>query len=355
MKTLMNDYPELTQSRADMLSQSELYKPSSFWDKASEQIVSELCTYGIERFRSLPTSLGFFVPTYGVPGNGFTKEMFDGLINRFNIDYPQEKKTKIALEQFLTGKMSATADYRVFAAADDQTSLPFLHTFSESTFGKPIEQFEFDGKRFSRSSLNYLLGLAMLKKHLNGDVPKTILEIGGGFGTLGEILSYSGIEDLHYIDIDIPPTSFVAQTYLSSVFGEDNIATYEQTKEKSSIEITTLPKASVLCSWQIEKLVGKVDLFVNFISFQEMEPTIVENYLQHVARLGTKWVLLRNMKEGKNKRKDKNSVGVDTPILGDDYQTMLKNYELIDRNVIPFGFKTVDNFHSELLLFRHRS
>jgi putative sugar O-methyltransferase len=348
----MYNYPELTQSLEDMLSQKELYKPSSFWDKAFQQITAELCVYGVDRFRSLPTTLGFFVPTYGVPGNCFTQEMIDGLIDRFKNEFRLEKKPQISLEQYLTGKMAAMADYRVLIAADSQFNLPHLHIFSESTFGKPVEQFEFDGRRFSRSSLNYLLGLAMLKRHLNGSVPKTVLEIGGGFGTLGEILSSSGIEGLRYIDIDIPPTSFVAQVYLSNVLGENNVVTYEQTREKTSINIDSLPQASVLCSWQIEKLIGKVDFFVNFISFQEMEPHIVRNYLEHVVRLGTKWVLLRNMREGKNKRKDKDSIGVETPILTDDYLAMLKGYELLERNVVPFGYKTVDDFNSELLLFK---
>ncbi|MDO9185581.1 MAG: putative sugar O-methyltransferase [Bacteroidia bacterium] len=350
----MNTYPELTRSREDMLSQNELYKPSRFWDEASQQIVKELTTFGIDRFRSLPTTLGYFVPTYGFPGNCFSQEMIEGINSRFKNEFPLEKKPQISIEQFLTGKMSAISDYRVLVAADNQSNLPYLHTFSESSFGEPIEQFEFEGRKYSRSSLNYLLGLAMLKKHLNGSVPKTVLEIGGGFGTLGEILSSSGIEELRYIDIDIPPTSYVAQVYLSNVLGKNNVATYEQTREKTLINIDSLPQASVFCSWQIEKLVGKVDLFVNFISFQEMEPHIVKNYLEHVARLETKWVLLRNMKEGKNKRKDKDSAGVETPILGDDYKTMLTDYELVDRNVIPFGYRTVDDFNSELLLFRRK-
>jgi hypothetical protein len=168
---------------------------------------------------------------------------------------------------------------------------------------------------------------------------------------LGEVLGSAGISDLHYIDIDIPPTSFVTQYYLGEIFGKDNVATYVQTANKDTIEINTLPKAAVLCSWQIEKLQGQIDLFVNFISFQEMEPHIVQNYLSHVKRLGARWVLLRNMKEGKNIRKD-NGVGVITPILGDDYLSMLPGYELVERNVLPFGYQTVDGFNSELILLK---
>lgn len=350
----MNDYPELNRALEDMQAQSELYRPTSFWDEASLRIVTELCTHGIKHFRSLPNALGFFVPTYGAPGNGFSEEQSGGLLDKLRREFPQAKKLQLALDQFLSGHMSALADYRVLLAADDPSRLPYLHEFSESTVGEPVEHFEFDGRRFSRSSLNYLLGLALLKKHLGGDVPRTVLEIGGGFGTLGEVLNSAGINGLHYIDIDIPPTSFVAQHYLSEVLGKDNVSTYAQTVDKASIEISSLSRAAVLCSWQIEKLQGQVDLFVNFISFQEMEPPIVKNYLSHVVRLGARWILLRNMREGKELRKN-NGIGVETPILSNDYLDMLPGYELIERNVLPFGYRTVDGYHSELLLLRRKA
>jgi putative sugar O-methyltransferase len=350
----MFHYAELSRAREDMKTQSKLYQPSVFWDEASSCLVAELSSLGIERFRSLPTALGFFVPTYGTPGNGFAAEQSAGLAEWLHRAYAQAKKPQLALSQFLEGYVSAQADYRVLLAADDPGTLPYLHRFSESTVGEPVEQFEFDGRRFSRSSLNYLLGLALLKKHLDGDVPRTVLEIGGGFGTLGEVLSSAGIEGLRYIDIDIPPTNFVAQHYLGKVLGTERVMTYARTAGAASIEIDSLPQATVLCSWQIEKLRGRVDLFVNFISFQEMEPDIVKNYLSHVTRLGARWVLLRNLREGKQLRKS-GSIGVEQAILGDDYAGMLPAYTLVERNVLPFGYRTVDGYHSELLLFRRRA
>jgi putative sugar O-methyltransferase len=348
----MHEYPELTLAREDMQAQSELYRPTICWDEASARIVTELCTYGVERLRSLPSAPYFFAPTYGTPGSSFTREQSEGLLGWLRHRFPQARKPQLALDQFLNGAMAALTDYRVLLAADDPRRLPHLHTFSESSFGEPLEHFEFDGRRFSRSSLNYLLGLAMLKKHLDGDVPRTVMEIGGGFGTPGELLSSAGIDGLRYIDIDIPPMSFVAQQYLSEVLGKDNVATYAQTSDRLSIDVNSLPQASVVCSWQVERLQGNVDLFVNFISFQEMEPHIVKNYLGHVARLGTRWVLLRNIREGQVRWNDSSSFGVDTPILSDDYLAMLPGYELVERNVLPFGYRTVDGYHSELLLLR---
>jgi putative sugar O-methyltransferase len=84
----------------------------------------------------------------------------------------------------------------VLLAADESGRLPRLDLFSESSYGDPVEHFEFSGRKFSRSALNYLLELAFLKKNLGGDVPRVVLEIDGGFGTLGEVMAASGIEHI---------------------------------------------------------------------------------------------------------------------------------------------------------------
>lgn len=345
----MHDYPELTQMRQDMLAQDELYRPTAFWDAASAEIARGFEEQGVETFRRQKKPMGYFAPTFGVPGNSFTHDDVC-LLEAASVN--SSKKANLALNQFLSGEMSALADYRVLLAADDTSRKPFLHLFSESSAGAPVEQFEFDGRKFSRSALNYLLGLAMLKKHIVDEEVRTVLEIGGGFGTLGEVLASTGTENLRYVDVDIPPTAFAAQYYLQEALGTENVGTYADTREMTEIEIDSLPATSVLCAWQIEKLRGKVDLFVNFISFQEMEPAVVANYLKHVRRLGSRWVLLRNMREGKQKRSAERPHGCDDPVKGDDYLGMLPGYDLVERNTHPFGYRTVDGFHSELLLFR---
>lgn len=347
----MDLYPELTAAQAELQTQKAVYRPTSFWELASKRIAEELRTGGIENFRRLPTPLSYFVPTYGPPTLGLSQEQVMLLSNTLNIESSSDKRAQLALHAYLSGHLSALADYRVLLAADDTSRLPHLHHFSESVAGNPFEQFEFDGRRYSRSSLNYLLGLSMLKKHLGEDNVRTVLEIGGGFGTLGEILAKSNIQDVRYINIDIPPTHFVAERYLAEVLGRENVATYADKAKYDEIEINLLPTASVFCSWQIERLQGQVDLFVNFISFQEMEPQVVENYLNNVKRLSARWILLRNMREGKQKKTELN-VGVEVPIKRNDYLAMLPEYKLVEANVHPFGYQTVDGFHSELLLLR---
>jgi putative sugar O-methyltransferase len=344
-------YPELNEIIQKNKIQKTIYQPSSFWEQASKKIIEEITEYGIENFRNLPTPLSFFVPNYGIPANSFNQELVKEVYNLIRKN--GNNKQHLAIREFLSGYFHALSDYRVFLASDNQRKLPDLTSFSESNYGSPLEQFEFAEKKYSRSSLNYIQGICFLKSYLSqNEEIKTVLEIGGGFGTLGEILSYS--DGIKYIDIDIPPVSFIAWKYLSNIYTSEDIEPFIDVKE--DIEIKDLKRCSIFNSWDIEKVKGKVDLFVNFISFQEMEPDIVKNYLDHVKRLNTKWILLRNMSEGKQIKNFSNDTGVEVPIRKQNYIEMIEDtYTLVDSNVFPYGYKTVDGFNSEILLFKKKN
>ena len=57
-----------------MHEKSDLYKSSQFWEEACKKINFEISNGKIDHFRKLETSLNFFVPTYGTPGNSFSDE-----------------------------------------------------------------------------------------------------------------------------------------------------------------------------------------------------------------------------------------------------------------------------------------
>jgi len=349
----MARYIELESITSSLHRQDSIYKPTPFWDSASKRITAQIQDHGLDRFRRLPICLSYFVPTYGPPTIGITSEQAKWIQAEFAREQPDSHKAQLALEAYLTGKVNALSDYRVLSASLPQPDLFGLADFSESMIGDPIEQFVIEGKRFSRSSLNYLLGLSLLSRHADVSHIKTVMEIGGGFGTLGEILGKSTSQKFKYIDIDIPPTSFVADFYLASIFGRENVYSWLGLEERDKIDVSELPDHSVLCSWQIEKLVGKVDLFVNYISFQEMEPEVVLNYFNQVRRLSPQWIILRNMREGKQRMSNTRN-GVVKPIVSEDYVGMLGDFNLVVRSVIPFGYKTVDDFNSEILIFERK-
>lgn len=348
-------YTLLDKMQIDIKKQSSLYQPTSFWEQGSNEITQDLKTHGFENFRRLSSTTSYFVPLYAFPQYHNNKEKYTDFANSLDT-VTQDSKASIKLARLLSGELSAYADYRTFLSSSKNTP-PFTNLSSESTVGNPIEHFRFDNRNVSRSFLNYLLGINFLKQYVDTSIIQTVMEIGGGFGTLGELLLQDEKNNIFYINLDIPPVAAVSTYYLQEIFGKNEIADYIDLQDQPTIEIDQYReqyKAINTCSWHIEKIQGKIDLFVNFISFQEMEPDVVKNYCQHIRRLSPEFILLRNMREGKQKRNSSNEVGVQNPILGQDYDTFLPEYKLIATDSVAFGFTTEDNFHSELRLYIKR-
>ena len=337
---------------SDLSKQKKIYRPTIFWKDLVSKFFKIFQNGKLNNFRRNELALNFFVPTY----NYLREKNIKKIISLINKKY-FPKRIKFFFQTHISGEKDALSDYRVFKASDDIKKLPYLHNFSEKKIGNPLEFFNFEGKYFTRSSLNYLLGLCFFKKTIKNFTPKIILEIGGGFGILGSIFNSAGVKRFKYINIDLPPMSLLTEFYLSSCFGKSNVSSYEKTKNLKSININNLKRFSSLNTWQIENLRGKVDLFVNFISFQEMEPNVMQNYAKIVARLKAKFILLRNLKEGKQLKKNTKSIGVRKQIKFNQYISVWKkfNYQLVEKNTIPFGYKTWDNYNSEILIFKLKS
>lgn len=341
---------------ADMSAADPLYQPTSFWQGASDLLVKEVREHGIGRFKSLRMPLRFFVPNFAFPDFYREPETYAGVREALRQSRENPSRLLLRLENMMSGRDQAMADYRVFLTGDiDQP--PYLDRVSESRVGEPAEQFEFDGRFFSRAFLNYLLGINFIKRHCDMDKLGVVMEIGGGHGGLGEIVLGDKRNQGFYLDVDIPPTAFFATWYLQQVFGEDAIAGYDAFRNQETMSLDDIRQSrrgAVICPWQLPRLEGKIDLFVNFVSFQEMEPPVVRNYLAQVQRLEPELVLLRNLREGKQVARKPGDIGVKDPILGSDYDDFLDQYALVASNVLPYGHLTEDGFHSELKLYRKR-
>jgi putative sugar O-methyltransferase len=333
---------------SDLQTKKKIYQPTYFWRSASNNLLKTFIKKGITNFKRNVLANNFFIPRYGLNKNIKTSTLKSFLKKNQKFS---NKILNYSINLY-SGKLHAFSDYRVFKSANDDKKYPLLDNFSETKVGNPIEQFNFENKKFSRSSLNYLLGLVFLKKNASNFIPKVTLEIGGGYGALGEILSFSKMNNFKYINVDLPVQAFLTENYFLKIFGSSNITQYKETRDNSNLKIKNLKKFTSLVSWQIDNLKGQIDLFVNFISFQEMEPNIVKNYLNKIIKLKPKYVLLRNLKEGKQLKK-KNTLGVEKATKSKNYINYLKNnYKLINKNTITFGYKTFDNFNSEVLLFK---
>jgi len=336
----------------DMNKQSSLYRPTSFWELGLKLIIDEIKKHKVENFRSLKVNRSLFVPCYSFADYYEDKNKYTNLIDTYK-ELSPDIRTHTKLERLFSGRLQAFDDYRTLVASNIN-GVPHTDRVSESNIGKPIEQFDFDGRKFSRSFLNYLLGLNFLKQNVDTSEIKTVMEIGGGFGTLGEILLGDKRNNAFYINADIPPVGFFSSYYLKSLFGENKVADYKDLHTLEELNIEELKKqydVLNICSWQVPLLSGKIDLFVNFISFQEMEPDVVQNYCKYIDKLEPKYILLRNILEGKRIKSNDYTLGVETPILGDDYNKFFPNYRFVAADSEIYGFITEDNFHSQLRIY----
>ena len=328
------------------------FKPTVFWETALSPL-SEIIRNGrIESFRRERPCLQYFVPTYGFPGVGLAEDQIKKLSQTLIKGTARQQNT---LSDLTSGRLHFNSDYRAMMAAQSGLNRNWFNMFSESPIGNPLEQFETDNRRYSRSSLNYLNGLLALLSYDPNASLNRVIEIGGGFGSLGEILFKSNLKTDVYIDLDIPPTCLFADYYLSEVFGNDAVKGLNRRQSSAERPLESLSGIYTLPNWEITKLSGKADLFVNFISFQEMEPQIVKRYIDEIFRLTPAYLLLRNLKEGKPLAKD-GYIGVTAPVLGADYVRWLKNkYDLVMSDSTVFGYTTSDGFHSELCLWKRKA
>ena len=340
MKRQDPDLAVLDQMLAEMERAPLLYRPTNFWQTGLRGIVTDVRSRGVEDFRSHSSARLMYAPTYTADSR--LLRLAGQVLRRLG---------QPGLRSRVLNHQQAFFDHAVATGLDPDSGLT-LRGASESTVGRPAEQFTFDGLRYSRSFLNYLRGLVFFKRAVPGAEVRRVLEIGGGFGTLGEIL-LQGDDGITYVDVDIPPVGFVAGWYLQQVFGRDRIAAWDETRDWTTIDLATLDRSAVLCPWQLPDVTGQVDLFVNFISFQEMERDVIENYVHHVDRLGARWVLLRNSVTGKPAG-GPGELGVREPVKLGDYLDIFAGYELVASDHRLFGHVQEDGFTSEVMVLARR-
>ncbi|MGL4177166.1 MAG: putative sugar O-methyltransferase [Dermatophilaceae bacterium] len=302
-----------------------LYRPTDFWGPGLDQLLGDLRARGLEKFKQWPSASWWFYPLYG---GGFGRARVDHLWPSVLQVHPKASRTWF--HQALNGTVEAMRDFDVVRLAWDQERWPFdLEGFGESVVGQPWQRFPLSpvaDVRFGRPYLNYLLCLAALSRHVE-EPPSSFLEIGGGFGVLGEIV-LARDPAARYVNVDIPPLMSVAGYYLATLFGEERVAPYESLPPSGPIEVAS---SASLPSWRLPDLRGSYDVFVNSYSFQEMEPHVVANYVERVAAIGPQYVLSLNSREGKPRKADGHEVGVVDPVTSGHIVSMFEDagYELV--------------------------
>lgn len=287
------DWAALTARSLDELKQApEQYRPTHFWGPGLDQLLGDMDRLGLENFKSWPQAGLWFYPLY-VRGNRLPQGDGEGpVVTRNAAGVPWDQ---------VAGLHQARRDFDVARVAWDQQRWPFqAKRFAESTLGNPPQRYQLlprhPERTYGRAYLNYLLCLAALSQHVDAP-PKSFLEIGGGYGSLGEIV-LAHDPQARYVDLDIPPLLTVASWYLHHRFPDRPLTLYSDLPASGPLRIGT---SAVLPNYRIEDLQDEFEVFVNTFSFQEMEPDVVQRYIDQVCARGVKYVVSLNSVHGKRK------------------------------------------------------
>lgn len=332
----MTDWSELTdRTLKEIDSVDPVYRPTNFWGPGVTQLADSMTSDGLQNFKSWPLSRRWFYPVYGC---GFTNATISEVSAFATTVNPRTNPSWVG--GGLSGGRDARRDFDVARLMWDQDRWPFdIEGFGESRTGNPPQYYKLvAGKRhgWTKPYLNYLLCLAALSRHVDAP-PRSFLEIGGGYGVLGEIVM-SRDPRARYVNLDIPPLMTVSAYYLDSLFGAARVLDY--TSAIADRKTLDLSGSACLPNWRLPDVKAQFDVFLNSFSFQEMEPDVVLHYVNAVADLDVDYVVSLNSKKGKPTA-DKVAAGSVGGVLEPVTSTMIakmfkrRGYELLQRYTSP--------------------
>jgi putative sugar O-methyltransferase len=147
----------------------------------------------------------------------------------------------------------------------------------------------FKNNKFIRTGAEYLHYYASTIKNLlqsNKIDKKIIIEIGGGYGGLGYFLN-KNIENLTYIDFDLPENMALTAYYLMCCFPEKKIMLYGE----DSIENINQYDIVILPNFCIDKMKANcADLVFNSYSLAEMSPATIQHYVDRIKLISKEYI-----------------------------------------------------------------
>jgi len=308
MSVSINNDPELLEIFIqDMSRQSDVWKPTNYWKGYCKRIKQELDRVGLGEFRrnwnlikgytNIPTpkrtvlgnskkskllNLITYIPPFNVIRNRYDNYI-DSLISKLNFNFQKEN----ALISHLLN--------------EGEYSNSILSKVEDSCVGNPIS-YEFNGRKYSSNILNQICLLSLLFHFVGSSKSfKKIIEIGGGYGALPEILfKYSNGEIEYFVEVDIPPLVYITTQYLKAVF-PDKVIDYREVRNMKTITQSDINgKILVIPPWLLPSLNVDFDLFWNSASFQEMEHNVVDNYLDFICKKANN-IFINTLTEGHKK------------------------------------------------------
>lgn len=288
---IANDPELLELFLRDMERQSDLWKPTNYWKGQCRRMQQQLSVAGLAGFRTnwqLMRGIDLGPKQAGMNRRAPWRSPLTGWLAR---RLPPTSRYEREIEDVI-----AAADAANMAHIDVEIALLYqllrqstcaatiLSKVEDSGIGNP-NLYAFDGRRYSSNLLHHVALLALMFR-LSGTTTgcRRVVEIGGGYGALPEILVKLQADALDYfVAIDIPPLVYVTTQYLKAVF-PGRVVDYREVRSAGAISPADIRgKILVIPPWTVPALRLEYDLFWNSASFQEMEDEVVDNYLEHIG------------------------------------------------------------------------
>ncbi len=279
----IQDDPELLDLIiSDEANAPEIYRPTNYWRSPNEErLLPELRRLGLNDFRrrrgSVLCSFGA-TDLWPMPNVGtwpvihrLPKAIRKGITSAvFDTSWFKRRKQRI-----LATYVEIAHRY------GKKKGALLLEKFNASIAGNPEDHCFLGDNCYTTNHLNYYMQYAYCCQFIAFEQIGLIAELGPGSGKQVEV-----IKKLHphitFLLFDLGPQLYVCEQYLKSVFPNEVIS-YIETRELEQISVVEKGKIYMFGAYKFPFLSGiKADLFWNSASFQEMEPSIVENYLGYV-------------------------------------------------------------------------
>ncbi|MBA2454954.1 MAG: putative sugar O-methyltransferase [Nocardioidaceae bacterium] len=297
-----------------------VYRPTNFRTPGLRDLLADLEKHGLDSFKSWPSAGVWFYPRYGLGLRPRAAAQVVEWARQLDDTLPRRR-----MNRALNGLPEAHRDFDAVRLAWDQSRWPYdLDGVGESDVGRPRQHLALTGPtgpRWTKPYLNYLLCLAALSRHVSSP-PTSFVEIGGGFGVLGEIVLQRD-PGARYVNVDIPPLLTVASFYLSQLFGSARVRCADDVPASGPVELSG---SACLPNWRVADLRGDYDAFVNSFSFQEMEPPVVQHYVDTVGALGVEYAVSLNSRSGKRQAVNGEEGGVLDPVTSDRIVAMFERH-----------------------------
>lgn len=304
-------------------SAPEEFHATSYWDAYEKSILATIDSIDLSQLRSgkypVLATFGFNDAVFLYHPNLSTwKKILLKFIHNFII------KDRSILPYGINTQDIQEMAYRHCELLSESSGSKSIEQIEASTFGNPSDIFEVNNNKYTMAFLNYYIRYCFMQKSISLKGDEVIVELGSGSGYQIEVLKKL-YPELTIICFDLPAQLYLCEEYLANAIQQEIVSSDDTRSWK---DLSNIKKGGVhfFGNWQIPLLHDfKFDVFLNAASFGEMEPDVVENYLNYIKG-NAKWIYLlqaRNGKEvsGKNR--------VRSPMNFEYYKSVLSGYSLV--------------------------